>query len=157
MSEKVDGWRMIWDGSRFITRQGTVFAAPDWFLAGMPAVPLDGELFAGRGGFNEIQGRIANGWRGLTFQIFDAPEADGGFAMRLHVLASLSLPSHAAIVPQAICGGVDVMRAEAARIVREGGEGVVVRNPAAVWKAGRSSNVLRLVPVDPAFNRRKTA
>src|SRR5688572_1079238 len=42
MSEKLDGVRAYWDGRRFISRLGNPYVAPDWFVAGLPAVPLDG-------------------------------------------------------------------------------------------------------------------
>ena len=53
MSEKLDGVRAIWDGEHFRSRGGNIFHAPAWFKAGLPALPLDGELFVGRGKFND--------------------------------------------------------------------------------------------------------
>jgi DNA ligase-1 len=44
LSEKLDGVRAYWDGQSLISRLGNRFHAPDWFLAGLPAIPLDGEL-----------------------------------------------------------------------------------------------------------------
>src|SRR5690606_34934492 len=44
VSEKLDGVRGYWDGERLLTRSGRAVAAPEWFTAGWPAVPLDGEL-----------------------------------------------------------------------------------------------------------------
>lgn len=48
MSEKLDGVRAYWDGTQFLSRQGNRFHAPDWFTAGFPDVPLDGELWLAR-------------------------------------------------------------------------------------------------------------
>src|SRR5437763_6887626 len=48
MSEKLDGVRAYWDGSQFLSRQGNLFYAPDWFVEHLPAVPLDGELWLDR-------------------------------------------------------------------------------------------------------------
>jgi DNA ligase-1 len=48
MSEKLDGVRAWWDGQKFLSRQGNVYYAPDWFTAGLPNVPLDGELWLNR-------------------------------------------------------------------------------------------------------------
>ena len=47
-SEKMDGCRALWTGYQFFTRGGNEIAAPDWFTDGLPCVPLDGEIFAGR-------------------------------------------------------------------------------------------------------------
>src|SRR3954454_18531753 len=48
MSEKLDGVRAYWDGKQFLSRQGNLFHAPDWFIEGLPEVPLDGELWIDR-------------------------------------------------------------------------------------------------------------
>ena len=48
MSEKLDGVRAYWDGKRFLSRQGNEYHAPEWFVAGLPATPLDGELWIDR-------------------------------------------------------------------------------------------------------------
>src|SRR5437868_6812014 len=48
LSEKLDGVRAYWTGTGFSSRLGNVFHAPAWFTEGLPAVPLDGELWLGR-------------------------------------------------------------------------------------------------------------
>ena len=48
MSEKLDGVRAYWDGKQFMSRQGNLYHAPDWFIEGLPDVPLDGELWLDR-------------------------------------------------------------------------------------------------------------
>jgi DNA ligase-1 len=48
MSEKLDGVRAYWDGRQFLSRQGNRYHAPAWFIEGLPAVPLDGELWIDR-------------------------------------------------------------------------------------------------------------
>ena len=52
VSEKLDGVRGYWDGEKLLTRGGEPIHAPQWFTAGWPNVPLDGELWAGRGRFS---------------------------------------------------------------------------------------------------------
>jgi DNA ligase-1 len=69
MSPKKDGWRLGWTGQDFILRGGGVLRVPGWWKAGMPTTALDGELYAGIGGFNEIQGRMKRGFHGLSFQV----------------------------------------------------------------------------------------
>lgn len=158
MSEKLDGWRMLWDGENFISRQGKVFDAPEWFKAGMPKKPLDGELFLGRGMFNGIQAAMASGWVGLEYRIFDAPEIKGDYKNRLRYSDAWDRlgkkTDHARLVGHTICEGIEHMMKYAAEIVANGGEGVVLRNPNAEYKAGRTSDVLRWVPQDPALNRK---
>jgi DNA ligase-1 len=43
--------RAYWDGKQFLSRQGNLYHAPDWFLEGLPNVPLDGELWIDRKAF----------------------------------------------------------------------------------------------------------
>ena len=157
MSEKLDGWRMMWTGSEFISREGNVFDAPAWFKKGMPAIALDGELFAGRGEFNTIQARISAGWRGLTFQVFDAPEMVAPFKARYKFLQYVNLPAHASLVRQERCRDTKHLIDAADAIVAAGGEGMVVRDPRAMYQAGRTHDVLRWVPQCPTINRRKSA
>lgn len=153
MSEKLDGWRVMWDGENFITRQGNVLSAPAWFTAGLPNYPLDGELFAGRRNFNAIQSMIANDWVGLTFQVFDAPAMDAPFRKRYAFLKSLTLPDHCGIVKQTRCNGTQHLVAVGDEIIDLGGEGVVVRNPRAKYIAERTWEILRWVPQLPSKNR----
>ena len=48
MSEKYDGLRAYWDGTKFLSRQGNQFCAPSFFLKDLPADhTLDGEVWMG--------------------------------------------------------------------------------------------------------------
>jgi DNA ligase-1 len=107
MSEKLDGQRCLWDGGitkgllastvpfaniskhdRFITetyatglwsRYGQPIQAPDWFLNQLPVGKcLDGELYAGRGNFQDlghIRSRIPDSilWAKVRFAVFNSP------------------------------------------------------------------------------------
>lgn len=53
MSEKLDGVRAYWSGSKFYSRQGNEFIAPKFFTKHLPKEPLDGELWCGRGLFQK--------------------------------------------------------------------------------------------------------
>src|SRR5216117_348285 len=81
MSEKLDGVRAYWDGKQFLSRLGTVYHAPEWFLEGLPDVPLDGGLWCGRKKFQRCVSIArrqdkGDGWRELTYVVFDAPAMD---------------------------------------------------------------------------------
>ena len=58
VSEKYDGVRGVWDGSRLRYRSARTVPAPAWFTARLPRVPLDGELWMGRGRFDELSGIV---------------------------------------------------------------------------------------------------
>ncbi len=71
ISEKLDGVRARWDGSQLVSRGGKVFAAPAWFTKGFPAVLLDGELWIGRGQYEEVSSIVRrkqphDGWRNIS-------------------------------------------------------------------------------------------
>ena len=123
-------------------------------MGGLPDVPLDGELWLGRGRFWGIQGALAADWRGLTFQVFDAPTHGGRFRARLAFLKSLELPAHVQVIPQIRCEGTRHLVEFAHAEVMRGGEGAVVRDPRACYQPGRTGSVLRWVPVPPERNRR---
>jgi len=156
-SIKRDGWRLLWNGSDFILRGGSVLDVPAEWKAGMPAIALDGELDPGIGNFNRIQGMIRDGFHGLTFAVFDIP-GPGTFSQRLKMLQRVPLPSHCELVHHWRIDGPQAVWEEANRICDEGGEGLVIRNPRGLYRFGeRSDDVLRMVPADPALNRKRVA
>ncbi len=149
MSEKLDGVRAYWDGEKFISRQGNVFQAPDWYKAEMPKTPLDGEFWMGRGRFQETSGYVRRQdkgeyWRDIGYMIFDAPEAIGGFEKRLTFLKSLRLPAHAQVLTQRTCLGLDDLRAYLLNIERLDGEGVMLRKPGSLYVRTRSNTLLKV-------------
>ena len=68
-SEKLDGIRCIWTGEHLLTRQGKKFNfVPEWFLGKLPkGLPLDGELWCGRGIKNYQYIAGISSWGGITF------------------------------------------------------------------------------------------
>jgi ATP-dependent DNA ligase len=100
ISEKLDGVRALWTGSHFISRGtkdgGKVYNVPEWFRQAMPAgVVLDGELWLGRGRFDECSGICRRDvprdqdWKGMTYVVFDAPCTPGTFEERIAYVEAL--------------------------------------------------------------------
>ena len=95
VSEKLDGVRAYWDGQSLRFRSGLPVAAPGWFTAGLPKTPLDGELWLGRGRFDETSGTVRKKvpveaeWRQLRYMIFDLPGSSGSFAERAQRITAL--------------------------------------------------------------------
>lgn len=152
MSEKLDGVRAYWDGKQFLSRQGNIYHAPDWFIEGLPAAPLDGELWIDRKKFQRTVSIVRRQdkndlWNEVRFVVFDAPSATGSFEERLAFLAE-ELASGAAKfarqLPQERCLGLDALRAELARIEALGGEGLMLREPGSEYVAGRSTTLLKV-------------
>lgn len=152
-SIKRDGHRLGWTGSEYVTRGGRVLPVPDSWKHGMPGFSLDGELDAGPGTFYSIQARMRDGFDGLAFHVFDVP-GPGTFRQRLRTLRGLALPSHCQLVEHAVCKGTVHLLEMADAVCAAGGEGMVVRNPKALYTPGRSQEILRWVPQCPRINRR---
>ncbi len=151
MSEKLDGVRAYWDGRQLWSRLGNPFLAPDWFLEGLPSVPLDGELWGGRRQFQRtvsIVRRQDRGphWREIRFVVFDAPGHDSPFEKRQELL-SQSLqgsPEHLELHPQELCRGLDHIKDELRRVEGLGGEGLMLRQPGSRYEVGRSHTLLKV-------------
>lgn len=149
MSEKLDGVRCIWDGTKLISRNGNVFHAPKWFTTGLPSdIILDGELFLERGKFQETLSIIKNSnkieeWSKLSFQCFDIINCDP-YEKRLSKLNKLSLPKTAGVLPQTICESKKHLEEYQAEILKLGGEGVMLRKPGSMYEGKRVSTLLKL-------------
>ncbi|MFT3837734.1 MAG: DNA ligase [Myxococcaceae bacterium] len=152
MSEKLDGVRAWWDGEKFSSRNGNAFSAPEWFIDDLPKMALDGELFGGRGKFQQTVSVVRRSdageeWRKVKYVVFDAPELDATFEDRLeHFTAKLkkSAAKHAAAHPHQTCKSIDHLKKELARVEGLGGEGLMLRKPGSRYEAGRSSSLLKV-------------
>ena len=161
MSEKLDGVRAWWDGRRFLSRQGNVYHAPDWFTAGLPDVPLDGELWLDRKAFQRTVSIVrrhdqSDHWRQICFVAFDAPAATGPFEDRQMLLQEMfreSFLPYAGVLQQDRCTGLKSLKAELARIESLGGEGLMLRQPGSPYEAGRSATLLKVKTFHDAEGR----
>jgi len=143
VSEKLNGCRAFWDGSQFWTRGGNVIAAPDWFTDGLPTVPLDGEIWAGRGRFEEARLAVQFGhWtRRCRFVAFDAPKARGTWQRRMATAGRLWRYT----VAFEVCQGHGWLMERLRTVQSVGGEGLVIRNPkVSRYETGVTANLLKV-------------
>ena len=162
VSEKYDGVRGFWDGAQLRTRGGEPIAAPAWFTAGWPATPLDGELWAGRGRFEQAQSAAARQqpddatWRTLRYMVFDLPAHPGSFDQRLPALratvATIGQPWVIA-VPQRRVASDAQLQALLRQVSGGGGEGLMLHRGSALYRAGRGDDLLKLKRHDDAEAR----
>ena len=152
MSEKLDGVRGYWDGRRLFSKNGQRFFPPDAFIHNLPPFPLEGELWGGRESFASTVSIVRRqqshvGWLQLKFAIFDVPEAAGGFTNRI-ASATKWFREHPAtyayVIPQVPVRDREHLLKELQRIELLGGEGLIVRNPDALYTAGRSNEILKV-------------
>jgi DNA ligase-1 len=152
LSEKLDGVRAYWDGTQFLSRLGNKFYPPPWFTEGLPATPLDGELWGGRKLFQRTVGIVKRQdqsplWKDLLFVVFDAPAFDGTFEERIaHCETLVGAGSHlyARVHAQERCRGIEHLKEELARVEALGGEGLMARRPQSRYEVGRSNTLLKV-------------
>ena len=155
VSEKYDGVRGHWDGRSLRYRSGRPVPAPAWFIARLPATPLDGELWLGRGRFDELSGIVRKAqpvdaeWHQLRYMVFELPGETGTFANRagrIRELAARAAWPQLAAVEQAPVADRDALHRRLAATVAQGGEGLVLHLASAAYRAGRSDVTMKLKP-----------
>jgi DNA ligase-1 len=152
MSEKLDGVRAYWDGKQFLSRQGNLFHAPDWFIEGLPSHPLDGELWIDRKKFQRTVSIVRRQdktdlWKEVRFLVFDAPAISDVFEKRIEAVKDVLKKAklqYARPHEHQLCKDVDCLKAELARIEALGGEGLMLRQPQSKYEMGRSSTLLKV-------------
>ena len=155
VSEKLDGVRAIWDGKSLRFRSGNPVPAPKWFLDALPMQSLDGELWLGRGTFDQLSAIVRRQspddaeWRRVRYMIFELPNAPGSFTGRVEqikaVTAAANLPWLQAIA-QFRLPDAAALQKRLRDIVRNGGEGLMLHHDDATYETGRSSTLLKVTP-----------
>jgi DNA ligase-1 len=112
VSDKLDGIRAFWDGgisrgrlaleipwsntekdwrmksevvaTGLWSRMGNVIRAPEWWLDNLPQIPLDGELWTGIGGHQQLSRIVkthsGTDWSPVRYMVFDSPPLESIFA-----------------------------------------------------------------------------
>lgn len=155
VSEKLDGVRAIWDGEKLRFRSGKTINAPDWFLAGLPKQPLDGELWIARGQFERVSGIVRREipddaeWREVRYMIFELPGAPGTFAQRVeqigHLVRQAGVPWLFQI-EQFFPVHRGILKKRFDEVVKGGGEGLMLHLADATYETGRSDVLLKMKP-----------
>lgn len=151
MSEKFDGVRAYWNGFQFLTRNNNIINVPRWFCESMPNEWLDGELWLGRGKFEQTSAAVRQGfknelWANMIFKVFDLPLTPGNFSSRLEQLNKLTLPTHCQQVEQRTVDNKECLNDYYTNLLSNGAEGVVIKSPSSPYNIGRTSNALKYVP-----------
>lgn len=152
ISEKLDGVRAFWDGKSLISRLGNTFHAPDWFVAGLPDLPLDGELWIGRKTFQRAVSIVrrqdkSDLWKEVIYVAFDAPTVEAPFEERLALVreqVASRQPPFLRAHEHALCTNLGQLREELARVEALGGEGLMLRQPGSRYEVGRSATLLKI-------------
>jgi len=152
MSEKLDGVRGYWNGKRLLSKNGNLFHPPAAFTKNLPPFPVEGELWGGRGTFEQTVSIVNkqqphDGWLQLKFALFDVPQASGGFTARISkakVWFAAHPSAYAFVIPQRQVLDHAHLQQELDAIEKSGGEGLIVRMPDALYAGGRSPEILKV-------------
>jgi DNA ligase-1 len=153
VSEKLDGVRAVWDGRTLRFRSGRAIVAPAWFTRPFPAMPLDGELWIGRGRFDELSGLVRRedpddaGWQSVRYMLFDQPGAPGDFSQRLarmaRIVAGVGVP-WLQVIPQHRWADRAALQTHFEAVLAGGGEGLMLHRADGLWVEGRSETLLKM-------------
>jgi DNA ligase-1 len=162
VSEKYDGVRAVWDGHTLRFRSGLPIQAPADFVARLPAVPLDGELWLDRGRFEALSGLVrrqmsdAVAWRQLRYMVFEMPGVSGSFALRAQRIAMIAQQHgwpQVQAVEQQLLDSPQALQRRLDEVVAAGGEGLMLHRSEALYETGRSASLLKLKPLHDAEAR----
>jgi len=148
MSEKLDGIRAYWDGKQLLSRGGKIIHAPKWFTAGYPSFEIDGELWTKRDDFEHISSIIRDKtpsmqWKEIKHYIFEVPNAKGGLFQRLAKVKPYE-GEYIKILPQIIIKNKEHQKLFLQEVESKKGEGIVVRDPNALYINKRTSKALKV-------------
>lgn len=172
MSEKFDGYRAMWDGARFISRQGNVYNAPEWFTKFLPKdIVLDGELYAGRDKFQKcgaVRHKIPNdeSWLNIVYQVYDIPSLyTQPFKSRYNILETVikemndrwttsdkgnerlnKHPCPYRMTRHYVIKDENYMKKYYMSIINKSGEGIMLKSPDSLYEGRRSPYLLKYKP-----------
>ena len=155
MSEKLDGYRAQYnpESKMFISRQNKPFNAPKWFVDQMPNEYFDGELYCGRGNFQNMgvvrkKIPVDEEWQQIRYRIYDAPKHSGTFEERYKYILSFDFQSSPNINILTHCKVEDIasMKQFYEKIIAYKGEGIMLNNPDAKYEGKRTPHLLKYKP-----------
>jgi len=152
VSEKFDGARAWWNGRHLLSRGGYIYHAPQWFTKALPNHALDGELWIGRGQFQQLMSTIRDSkpndiaWRSVRYMVFDAPEFPGTFNTRQQHLTSVLKNNKSAWIKQVTQHRVENKQALQSMLlttVANGAEGLILQRADSPYRVGRHDGMLK--------------
>lgn len=162
ISEKLDGVRARWDGRQLLTRAGNRIDVPAWFTAGWPTQAIEGELWIGRGQFQQVSDLVrelqpnAPGWRQVRLMAFDLPASAQPFASRtreLRVLVERVGSPQLQRIAQLNFSNRAQLDTWLDAVTSGGGEGLMLHHAHAHYHAGRTDQLLKYKRWDDAEAR----
>lgn len=171
LSEKYDGLRCIWTGNELVARPskrkgrltGKVFQyVPPWFTAMLPkGFSLDGELWLGRGRFQEISGlsnlkpnkkvpasELDEIWKNVHYMVFDIPHLgeltyNERYQKLGEVVSSIKAPFIQCSANTQVTDHNHLNELYTS-YTEHGAEGIILRKPTSQYETRRSKFLLKM-------------
>ena len=175
LSEKYDGLRGIWTGKELVSRpskkdghlKGKIFNyVPEWFINMLPkGISLDGELWLGRGKFQEISGLsnykiskkitkdfLDNLWKQVKYMVYDIPHLNEPYIQRYEKLKTIinnlqvkeGFESPIQLSTQIIVNDLEHLSQLYNNYTINGAEGIILREPNSYYETKRSKLLLKM-------------
>ena len=155
VSEKLDGMRAYWTGSKLISRAGKLVSAPQWFTNVLPPYPIEGELWLGRGKFERLMSITSKHhpvdaeWQQVKFMLFDLPSSKLCFEQRHNKLTGLVKQINVPflrLIPQQSFASISEIEAFFQTTLLVGGEGIMLHLANSAYTPGRQKAILKVKP-----------
>ena len=156
IEEKFDGVRARWHEGKFFSRSMKPFPVPEAicmeFMMQYGDLPLDGEFSIGRGRFQKTVSVVRNShstlldWSQVEYNVFDYYAEDRAYEDRIEYLEGIFINHPMVRITKALGYVKSLEDIHAAHRVMKanGGEGLILRNPEALYKLGRSWDLLKV-------------
>ncbi|MGB0936334.1 MAG: DNA ligase [Colwellia sp.] len=165
VSEKLDGMRGYWDGTRLISKQGHLIPTPYWFTLNWPKLAMDGELWIKRDSFQALMSCIKTKlplreytlqtlpassnscWQEIRFMIFDLPNHTGDFSQRIEAMKEIieQHPSdYLSMIKQFKLESNEQLHQMLEKIVANQAEGLMLHLGSSYYQQGRTSALLKV-------------
>lgn len=135
------------------TRNGKLFYPPKWFVDELPKnLALDGELWTKRNDFQNVvrivrkQDRNEN-WKRIKYMVYDAPLVKNTFEKRIETIKKELEGRNKDIVQLHLhekCRDQKHLDEELQRVLKEQGEGLMIKDPNSQYERCRSSKLLKV-------------
>ena len=153
--EKLDGVRARWHKGKLISRTKREFPVPEQVRKTMNLVfgelEPDGELVSNDGDFQKTVSIVKNGhstekdWEGITYHIFDVVR-EGSYTERMgYADLILGRPKFIKLThPIDYVASEENIAENLDWVLKQGGEGIMIRNHDAPYTTGRTKNLLKV-------------
>eukprot|EP00026_Physarum_polycephalum_P003011 Phypoly_transcript_03020.p1 GENE.Phypoly_transcript_03020~~Phypoly_transcript_03020.p1 ORF type:complete len:828 (+),score=99.94 Phypoly_transcript_03020:42-2525(+) len=156
VGEKYDGVRCFWNPQekQMYSRYGVVIDLHSRMRKLFGKIVLDGEIWCGRGLFFEAKFLVHTevempNWtlfRVLCFDEASHSMRSQPFEQRYSLIMAQFRPSNPTVIiaPRFLCSDAETLIHSLQQIVKEGGEGIILRKPYSLYQPGRSTDLIKL-------------